>query len=109
MADQDPDPTVLALTEAIGPATAFLARRLFDQANREACQRCLDLLCCARSFTPTRVERAALRLMDYGVQDVAALRFLLEHELDALVHREDTELDGQLGLGLTGAESSQQT
>lgn len=77
--------------------------------TQDACLRCLDLLCFARSFTPTRVERAALRLMDYGVQDVAALRFLLEHELDVLVLRADTEFDGQLGLGLTGAESSQRT
>jgi hypothetical protein len=109
MGEQNPDQTVLALTEALGPATAYLARRLFEQATRDACQRCLDLLCYARSFTPMRVERAALRLMDYGVQDVAALRFLLEHELDVLVHRADTELDGQLGLDFTGAESSQRT
>jgi hypothetical protein len=109
MGEQNPDQTVLALTEAVGPATAYLARQLFEQATRDACHCCLDLLRYARSFTPMRVERAALRLMDYGVQDVAALRFLLEHELDVLVHRADTEVDGQLGLGLTGAESSQRT
>jgi len=98
--------TILALTRAVGPATAYFARQPFDQANREACQPCLDLLCYARSFTPARVERAALRLMDYGNHDVVALRFLLGHDLDVLVHRAHTQLDGQLSLDLTGTESS---
>jgi len=107
MAGQDPAQSVLALTQAIGPAAGFLARRLFDQAARDACQHCLDLLSYARSFTPMRVERAALRLMDYGIHDLGALRFLLEQDLDALVLRADADFDGQLPLGLTGAESSQ--
>ncbi len=104
MSQQDPQQTVLALISAVGPATGDLARRLFEQAVGEACQRCLDVLCYARWFTPTRVERAALRLMDYGIHDVAALRFLLEQELDGLVHRRDAELDGQLHLGFTAEE-----
>jgi len=109
MADQDPAHSVLALTQAIGPAAGFLARQLFDQAARDACQRCLVLLSYARSFTPIRVERAALRLMDYGIHELDALRFLLEHDLDALAPRADAEFDGQLALGIPGAASSQRT
>ena len=104
MREQEAYDTVLAITEAVGPATAYLARRLFDQATREACQRCLDLLRYARSFTPTRVERAARRLIDYGALDVASLQFILEHDLDTLVDRPDAEFDGQLRLGLTSDE-----
>jgi hypothetical protein len=106
MHEQDPYDTVLAITEAVGPATAYLARRLFDQAAREASQSCLDLLRYARSFTPTRVERAALRLIDYGALDVASLRFILEQELDVLAGRADAELDGQLLLGLSADQLS---
>lgn len=106
MPRQDPQQTVLAIISAVGPATGDLARRLFEQATHEASQRCLDVLCYARWFTPARVERAALRLMDYGVHDVAALRFLLEQELDGLFVRPDAELDGQLHLGFTAEEMS---
>jgi len=104
MPQQDPKQTVLAIISAVGPATGDLARRLFEQALCEAYQRCLDVLCYARWFTPARVERAALRLMDHGVHDVAALRFLLEYELDGLVDRRDAELNGQLSLGFTAGE-----
>jgi len=106
MHDQGPYDTLLAITEAVGPATAYLARRLFEQTEREACQRCLDLISYARSFTPARVERAALRLLDHGLDDTASLRFVLEHDLDALADRPDTELDGQLRLGFDFGESS---
>jgi hypothetical protein len=92
--------TLLAITEAVGPAAAFLARRLLEQAAREASERCRDLLWYARSFTSPRVERAALRLLDYGIQDLDALRFLLEHDLDVLVGRLDVDFDGQLRLDL---------
>lgn len=104
MPQQDPQQTVLAIISAVGPATGDLARRQFEQAMHEACQRCLDVLCYARWFTPVRVEQAALRLMDYGLHDVAALRFLLEQELDGLLVRRDAELDGQLRLGFTAEE-----
>ena len=60
----------------------------------------------ARSFTAPRVERAALRLLDYGIQDLDALRFLLEHDLDVLVGRIDVDFDGQLRLNLTADDSS---
>jgi len=100
---------LLELTSAVGPATAWFARRLFEQATHEACQQCLDLLCFARWFTPARVERAVLRLMDYGVQDADSLRLLLEHDLDSLIDRSDAELDGQLRLGFTGTDPSHQT
>jgi hypothetical protein len=98
--------TLLAITEAVGSAAAFLARRLLEQTAREASQRCLDLLWYARSFTPTRVERAALRLQDYGIQDLDALRFLLEHDLDGLVGCIDVDFDGQLRLNLTADDPS---
>ena len=71
MHDQDPYDTLLAITEAVGPPTAYLARRLFEQAAREACQRCLPLLSYARSFSALRVERAAIRLIDHGIEDAA--------------------------------------
>ncbi len=105
----EPRQTVLSLTAAIGPATALLAQRLIESASREACQSCLDLLTYARWFTPPRVERAALRLMDYGIHDVASLRFLLEHDLDTLVGRTDVEFDGQLLLRFTDADQSHRT
>jgi hypothetical protein len=109
MPQEDPQQTLLSLTEAIGPATAYLARRLIESATRDACQRCLSLLCYARWFNPLRVERAALRLMDHGPEDLEALRFLLEQDLDTLVGRVDAELDGQLLLALPGVGRSHRT
>ncbi len=106
MLEEHPQQTLLALTEAVGPATACLARRLIDSAIRDACQRCLHLLSYARWFTPARVERAALRLIAHGLEDLQSLRFLLEHDLDGLVGRTDAELDGQLRLGLTQTHRS---
>ena len=109
MAQEDPQQTLLGLTEAIGPATAYLAQRLIESATRDACQRCFSLLCYARWFTPVRVERAALRLLDHGLEDLEASRFLLEQDLDALVGRVDAELDGQLLLPLPGLGPSHRT
>jgi len=109
MHDQGPYDTLLAITEAVGPATAYLARRLFEQAAREACQRCLDLISYARSFTSARVERAAIRLLDHGLDDAASLRFVLENDLDALADRPDAELDGQLRLGFGADGASHRT
>ena len=109
MPQEDPHQTLLGLTEAVGPATAYLARRLIESATRDACQRCLSLLCHARSFTPLRVERAALRLLDHGLEDLEALRFLLEQDLDTLVARVDAEFDGQLLLALPGVARSHRT
>ena len=102
----EPQQTVLSLTAAIGPATALLAQRLIESASREACLCCLDLLSYARWFTPPRVERAALRLMDYGIPDIASLRFLLVNDLDTLVGGSDIEFDGQLLLRFTDADQS---
>ncbi len=109
MQEDDPHRTLLALTEAIGPATACLARRLIDSAIQDACQRCLHLLSYARWFTPARVERAALRLIANGLQDLESLRFLLEHDLDRLVGCIDADFDGQLPLGLTHTDRSHGT
>jgi hypothetical protein len=109
MAELEDHEALFAITEAVGPATAYLARRAFEQAAQEAGQRCLDLLSYARSFTPVRVERAALRLIDHGLDDIASLRFLLEHEMDILVPRPDAEFDGQLRLGLSPADLSHET
>jgi len=106
MREQEAYDTVLAITAAVGPATAYLARRLFEQTEREACHRGLDLISYARSFTSARVERAAIRLLDHGLDDAASLRFVLENDLDALADRPDAELDGQLRLGFDFGESS---
>ena len=94
--EEEPTQTVLQLTAAIGPATGLLAQQWIITANREACQDCLQLLSYPQCFTPARVERAALRLLDYGVQDLAALRFLLVNDLDTLVGRVGMEFDAQL-------------
>lgn len=109
MPQEDPHQILLDLTAAVGPATAYLARRLFESATHDACQRCLSLLCYARWFTPVRVERAALRLLEHDVHDPQAMRFLLEQDLDTLVDRVDVELDGQLLLALPGVSWSQRT
>jgi hypothetical protein len=109
MAGQDPEQTLLAITQAVGPATALLARRLFEQALQEACLRCLDLLCYARWFTPARVEHAALRLIDHGVHDVASLRLVLEDGLEMLRDGAGVELDGQLLLDFAANHQSRRT
>lgn len=106
MNDEDRQQSVLALSESVGPATAYLARRLLEQATREACHRCTDLLCYARRFSPLRVERAAVRLIGHGLEDLRWLQFLLEQDLDGLVDRPDAEVDGQLSLGLAGVGPS---
>jgi len=106
MREEEPAQTVLRLTAAIGPATGLLAQRLIITANREACQDCLQLLSYAQWFTPARVERAALRLLDYGVHDIAALRFLLANDLDTLVGRVGMEFDGQLLFPFADASQS---
>lgn len=106
MRDDEPDQIILALTAAVGPATAMLARRLIDSAIRDAYQSCLDLLRFAHRFAPPRVERAALHLIDYGVQDVAALRFLLAEGLDSLTGRKDADFDGQLHLRFSDRDGS---
>lgn len=106
MRDDEPDQVILALTEAVGPATAILARRLIDSSMRDAYQSCLDLLRLAHRFAPPRVERAALRLIDYGVQDVAALRFLLAEGLDSYAGPSDADFDGQLHLRLSDLHGS---
>ncbi len=94
------------LTQICAPPLSSSSAKLY-RLVREVPQRCLDLLCCARSFTPTPVERAALRLIDYGALDVASLRFILEQELDALADRADAELDGQHLLGPSADRLSQ--
>ena len=98
MSGLDPQQTVLQIVSAVGPATGDLARLLIKQAVSEAYQRCLDVLCYARWFTPARVEHASRRLLSHGVHDVGAMRFLLENELDSLLIRHDADLDGQLFL-----------
>jgi hypothetical protein len=107
MREEPSHQTVLNLTAAIGPATGYLARRLFEAASREACTRCLDLLSYARWFTPSRVEQAAVRLMDYGIYEVVSLRFLLENDLDISAGPSHADLDGQLLLRFTDTDQSQ--
>jgi hypothetical protein len=96
MREEDLHQTLADLMQAVGPATAYFAQQLVQSALRDAWHRSLQLLDYGRSFTPVRVERAALRLIQYGVEDVDALRLLLEHDLDTLVGRTDVTFDGQL-------------
>ena len=71
-----------------------------SQAARAACWNCQQLLFLARSFSPPRLEAAIARLMYYGVEDLASLRFILEQDLDQAARRYDADLDGQLHLPL---------
>ena len=103
MYEQDAHQTLLRLIAAIGPAAGYLAKKLIESASREACSSCLDLLSYANWFTPSRVERAALRLTDYGIYDVPTLRFLLVNDLDGLAGPREADLNGQLLLRLDGA------
>jgi len=109
MGEREAYQTVVQLTAAVGPATGLLARRWMQSVLRDACADCRDLLHYARRFTPARVERAALRLMDYAIQDIASLRFLLDHEIDILVDRNEADLDGQLLLPFVDGQESRRT
>ena len=100
MQPQDDKESMLALTSAVGPFTSWLAQRLWTQAAQQACWNCQQLLCLARSFPPPRLEAAIARLMYYGVEDLASLRFVLEQDLDQAARRYDANLDGQLHLPL---------
>ena len=100
MQPQDAKESMLALASAVGPFTSWLAERLWIQAARTACWDCQQLLCLARSFSPPRLEAAIARLMYYGVEDLASLRFILEQDLDQAARRYDADLDGQLHLPL---------
>jgi hypothetical protein len=92
--------SVIALASAVGPFSSWLAERLWTRAVREASWDCQQLLCLARSFSSLRVEAAIARLMYYGVEDLGALRFVLEQDLDKAARRCDADLDGQLHLPL---------
>lgn len=96
MDQQDTHQTLLRLIGAIGPAAGCLAKKLIESASREACSSCLDLLSYAKWFTPSRVERAALRLTDFGIYDLPTLRFLLVNDLDGLPGPREVDLNGQL-------------
>jgi hypothetical protein len=89
-----------ALASAVGPFTSWLSEKLWMQAMRETCWNCQQLLCLARTFSPPRLEAAIARLTFYGVEDLAALRFILEQDLDQAARRYDADLDGQLHLPL---------
>lgn len=89
---------MLALASAIGPFTSWLTDRIWRQAARQACWDCQQLLCLARSFSPPRLEAAIARLMYYGTEDLASLRFILEQDLDRAARRYDADLGGQLHL-----------
>ena len=90
----------LTITQAsaVGPFTSWLTRRLWTRAAREASWDCQQLLGLAHSFSSPRLEAAIARLMYYGVEDLGALRFVLEQELDQVARRYDADLDGQLHL-----------
>ena len=100
MQPQEAKESMLALASAVGPFTSWLVEKLWIQAAREACWDCQQLLCLARSFSPPRLEAAIARLMYYGVEDLASLRFVLEQNLDQAARRYDADLDDQLHLPL---------
>jgi hypothetical protein len=100
MQPQEAKDSMLALASAVGPFTSWLAEKLWIQAARQACWDCQQLLCLARSFSPPRLEAAVARLMYYGVDDLASLRFILEQNLDQAARQYDADLDGQLHLPL---------
>jgi hypothetical protein len=101
----DAKESMLALASAVGPFTSWLAERLWTQAARQACWDCQHLFCLAHSFSPPRLEAAIARLVYYGVEDLASLRFILEQDLDQAARRYDADLDGQLHLPLTSPQS----
>jgi hypothetical protein len=105
MQPQDAKESMLALASAVGPFTSWLAEKLWIQAARQACWDCQQLLCLGRSFSPSRLEAAIARLMYYGVEDLASLRFILEQDLDEAARQGDADLDGQLHLPLTSHQS----
>jgi hypothetical protein len=100
MQPQDAKESTLALASAVGPFTSWLAEKLWTQAERAACWDCQQLLCLSRSFSPSRLEAAVARLMYYGVEDLASLRFVLEQDIDKAARRYDADLNGQLHLPL---------
>ena len=100
MQPQETKESMLALASAVGPFTSWLVEKLRIQAAREVCWDYQQLLCLARSFSPPRLEAAIARLMYYGVEDLASLRFVLEQDLDQAARRYDADLDGQLHLPL---------
>ena len=105
MQPQEAKESMLALTSAVGPFTSWLAQRLWTQAAQQACWNCQHLLFFAHSFSPSRLEAAIARLMYYGVEDLASLRFILEQDLDRAARRCDVDLDGQLHLPLESTQS----
>lgn len=100
MQPQELKESMIALASAVGPFTSWLSERLWMQAAQQACWDCQDLLCLARTFSPPRLEAAIARLMYYGAEDLAALRFVLVQDLDQVARRYDADLDGQLHLPL---------
>ena len=101
----DAKESMLALASTVGPFTSWLAERLWTQAARQACWDCQHLLSLGLSFSPSRLEAAISRLMYYGAEDLASLRFILEQDLDQVARRYDADLDGQLHLPLTNPQS----
>ena len=91
---------MLALASAVEPFTSLLAEKLWTHAARQACWDCQHLFCLAHSFSPQRLEAAIARLVYYGVEDLASLRFILEQDLDQVARRYDADIDGQLHLPL---------
>ena len=80
----------------VGPATAWFIEGLWDQAVQEAYWQSLEVFQVARCYSPQRVERALIRLLDRRAAGLDALRFVLVEELDRLSGRPDADLYGQI-------------
>ena len=81
---------------AVGPATVWLIDRLWNLAAQEAYWQSLEVFQFAAQYSPTRVERAVIRLMDREQAGLNQLRFVLAQELDRLSDCRDADLQGQL-------------
>ena len=82
----------------VGPATALFIEQLWNRAAQEAYWKSLELFEVARWYSPQRVERAIVRLLDDRTAGLDALRFVLVEELDRLSQPPDADLYGQLEL-----------
>jgi hypothetical protein len=94
---------------AVGPATVWLIDRLWNLAAQEAYWQSLEVFQFATRYSPTRVERAVLRLMDRVEAGLNQLRFVLARELDRLSEPRDADLQGQLMFPFMRSEPTYRT
>jgi hypothetical protein len=94
---------------AVGPATVWLIDRMWNLAAQEAYWQSLEVFQFTARYSPTRVERAVLRLMDREEAGLNQLRFVLARELDCLSECWDADLQGQLMFPFMRSEPTYRT